>query len=485
MRYLLLFDVGMPKKFKFQHRKEKERKKRMNTSKSNGLTTSPSTPSHSAPSTSLPTPIHATPSTQPTPIHATPPTSSHTVSPIEQPPSMCQFLSAVAVPSGWAHLSSNDRHSFCKLSPLSGTSTTPVITSHTITIYEDCTWSVHVFSSKLNVIICAALSHFPVHMSLENIPNLITTLDRLPICCGQPDLHFVEMLKARKGKIVSNRGNETVAYVDACPVKLNGTNYLETVRSSNCQFIGNFAKCDACRGYRTNLRTMYNRWQKKKAVDVSSASSHTNERYLNTPGKKAKLSKLRNKARAAKEEVKKLRKKIKEMNEKCGEIVDPELHTDLFDIMRSKQEQINKAYPENSFARLFWEEQLKAASVTDTRNMRWHPTMIKWCLNMMLISSSSYDAMRNSGFLKLPSKRTLQDYTNYFENKPGFQDEVDQQLLQEVSSLKLSESRNFFSIVLDEMKIKEGLVYNKVSGKVIGFTELGDINNDLSQLEQG
>ena len=34
------------------------------------------------------------------------------------------------------------------------------------------------------------------------------------------------------------------------------------------------------------------------------------------------------------------------------------------------------------------------------------------------------------------------------------------------------------------MKIKEGLVYNKQCGKVIGFADLGDINNELMQLEK-
>ena len=34
--------------------------------------------------------------------------------------------------------------------------------------------------------------------------------------------------------------------------------------------------------------------------------------------------------------------------------------------------------------------------------------------------------------MTLPSERTLRDYTNYFKNKPGFQDEVDQQLLRRV-----------------------------------------------------
>ena len=78
---------------------------------------------------------------------------------------------------------------------------------------------------------------------------------------------------------------------------------------------------------------------------------------------------------------------------------------------------------------MVWNEQKKAASVKNGTGMRWHPLMIKWCVNLKLISSSAYNALRTSGFLKLPSERTLRDYSNVFESKVGFQDEVDKQLL--------------------------------------------------------
>ena len=96
--------------------------------------------------------------------------------------------------------------------------------------------------------------------------------------------------------------------------------------------------------------------------------------------------------------------------------------------MISSNDSVKKAYPEGSFSRLFWEE-LKAASVKDARLIRWHPVMVKWCLNLKLLSTSAYHAMRRSGFIKLPTERTLRDYTS---NKCGFQDTVHQQLLQEV-----------------------------------------------------
>lgn len=84
----------------------------------------------------------------------------------------------------------------------------------------------------------------------------------------------------------------------------------------------------------------------------------------------------------------------------------------------------------------------------------------------------------------LVSERTLRDYTNYFESKPGFQLEVNKQLVKESRVKTLTEAKKFCGIVLDEMKVKENLVYNKYAGEVIGFTKLGSINDELLQLEQ-
>ena len=42
----------------------------------------------------------------------------------------------------------------------------------------------------------------------------------------------------------------------------------------------------------------------------------------------------------------------------------------------------------------------------------------------------------------------------------------------------------YVSLLIDEMHIHEDLVSEKHSGELIGFTNLGDINNHLADLEQ-
>ena len=50
--------------------------------------------------------------------------------------------------------------------------------------------------------------------------------------------------------------------------------------------------------------------------------------------------------------------------------------------------------------------------------------------------------------------------------------------------LSLPNTRKFVALLIDEMKVKEGLVYNKHTGEIVGFTSLGDINDNLLKLEQ-
>lgn len=68
---------------------------------------------------------------------------------------------------------------------------------------------------------------------------------------------------------------------------------------------------------------------------------------------------------------------------------------------------------------------------------RWHPLFIRWCLNIALTSSKTYDIMRESGFIILPSKKTLRDYTHFFKSQPGFQAEVDGFLMDEAKIKEL------------------------------------------------
>ena len=47
-------------------------------------------------------------------------------------------------------------------------------------------------------------------------------------------------------------------------------------------------------------------------------------------------------------------------------------------------------------------------------------------------SSGAYEMLRESGCIKLPSQRTLRDYTHVFKSVSGFSVDVDVQLMKDV-----------------------------------------------------
>ena len=138
-----------------------------------------------------------------------------------------------------------------------------------------------------------------------------------------------------------------------------------------------------------------------------SSSSKVNLRYLSSPEKKRQYTSLRNRFDAKCKEHKRLKERIQKVTESYGIQLQADLHSDLEIIMKEMTKKVHEDCPKGSFRRIFWDEQIKAfiyiISAKDNRQIRWHPAMIKWCLHMKFISSGAYNALRTSGFVKLPS----------------------------------------------------------------------------------
>ena len=102
----------------------------------------------------------------------------------------------------------------------------------------------------------------------------------------------------------------------------------------------------------------------------------------------------------------------------------------------------------------------------------------------MFRSSGAYEALRSSGCLQLPSQRTLRDYTHYVEAHTGFSDAVDRMLMNTAKVGSCSEREKCVLLLLDEMHIREDLVFDKHTGNMVGFAHLGEINDHLLQFER-
>ena len=210
--------------------------------------------------------------------------------------------------------------------------------------------------------------------------------------------------------------------------------------------------------------------------------SKTNHRYMSKSLMLNKISELQNKLVKQELYIKNLEKKIE--NDHRMTIVDEELHHNLLSIMQDHNQSIIDNCPENSFAKIFWDNQYKAASQKSCKQFRWHPAIIRWCIFLHHKSSKAYELLRKTGILYLPTQRTLRDYTHAYSSTLGFSAELDMQLIKDACMSTLQPFQKHVSLIADEMYIKEGLVYNKHNGQLIGYCNIGEINNHLISLEQ-
>ena len=193
--------------------------------------------------------------------------------------------------------------------------------------------------------------------------------DQLNVCAGNPEDHFIEMAHAKKGLFKSRTNTATALLDNYAPVVLNGEPFTETIRTVACEMLVQGVKCSSCKSYRATLRKIYSRWSSREPSSFTETTSHVNERYLNTPEKKAKMMKMKKRVHSAESEIIKLQKTIKKLNQEQGEKLDNLLHDDLLCIMKEKNDDIQKAHPKGSFSRIFCEQQFSAATSKDSRQV--------------------------------------------------------------------------------------------------------------------
>ena len=137
------------------------------------------------------------------------------------------------------------------------------------------------------------------------------------------------------------------------------------------------------------------------------------------------------------------------------------------------------------FMKLLWDKQQNYIN-KPASSIRYHPMVIKFCLSLATKSSFSYSDLRydsksGSGILVLPSLRTLRDYKNYIRPQRGFNKSIIEELSEKTKLF--SSVEKFIIILFDEMKIQEDLAWDKHTGELIGFVDLGDIDTNYATLQ--
>ena len=282
------------------------------------------------------------------------------------------IYSTLSLPEAWTDKTSlqtiNDNG--IKLCKISDSPPFTLTVTHTLTVLPDLSWKLFVHGKEVKE--CASLQTIPCHLSLASLQALLALIDRLNVCVGHPDDKMIDLINCL------HKGLLAASYLDESgPVLHDGVLHAKTVRTFACQLLVYGNRCPVCTKHRATLRSMLSRQKKSSNTTASPTSSHTNNRHMHTPQLKQKMKRLREKLSASVRAAKRLRAQIDKLNENAVP-VDEDLSNDLITIMKESTEIVRHDCPEDTFRRIFWEQQMAALSKKDKRQIRWHPLMIRY-----------------------------------------------------------------------------------------------------------
>lgn len=208
----------------------------------------------------------------------------------------------------------------------------------------------------------------------------------------------------------------------------------------------------------------------QKEAQSTSTSSRLRFNILSQEDLQTRANSLATEKKALSRRVQNLEARVKRIMDQRSVSISEELEPIVADAITSH----STTKFDSELKQLLWNEQLKQAS-RNSRGMRWHPTVIRWALTIKNISSGAYNYLRESGFVDLPDRRTLDRYVAYKSRHYGIDTENIDILSKQLSGAK--------DVVLlhDEIKIDSKLVYAKGSGALIGYVRLDDINDALAE----
>jgi len=249
--------------------------------------------------------------------------------------------------------------------------------------------------------------------AMTKIMECVTHLSTYKACLGSHKPEFQYLVDTDEAQGMTN--NTSAAFRETGFNESYDESIINsTIRSRQCQLLVKKRKtCKLCNAYGHNLparHLKHQNQQSKKNAAHASLKANDMKALIKQQSKQAKN--LRNK-------ISYLQKKVNNISKQDGPTVPGSKKDDfqsaLLDCLNSTNDELS------SFQKLFMIQQLKAAKCKKLSGMRWHPNIVKFCLQLRTKSRSAYDALRNSEFLTLPSSRTLNDYTSVLESDSGFE----------------------------------------------------------------
>lgn len=356
------------------------------------------------------------------------------------------------------------------------------------------------FSAQQNVTVQRTLEFFPngathfyVHCNELSIdPYLEGTMPPLPL---QSDTinYFVDRLvtvmnNVRKVEVCSGYDEEkyrvawsSCAYGEVDKNPYRECRYNETFRSLNCLRVVSSRKwrCVECSKLSRPLR------RRTLAAQKENCHPCTNNRFLTEEQKLKKLMDQRHELDNAKKKIARLHTKMQVMIKRESIQVEQNMSDAFGEILRDS----DCVSPAQS---IFLQQQVKASQQKNSCAMKWHPTMIRLALAIHLTSPTAYNLMRDTGMVKLPAVRTLFDYSHVNRVKEGIDKVVIEEMGEKVKKMcdelhpttkNKCTFKKYHVLMADEMSISQNLVFQKSTGKLVGFTSLDDLDREVRVLE--
>ena len=301
--------------------------------------------------------------------------------------------------------------------------------------------------------------------SIDNvtISNLILALQKYRICDG-----LSESFMSRHNIV------HHVLFTEFCLADEKPFKKVKYYRATDCLLLTNSNVCENCNAQLKKSEKALKRSSKAMTVPAKLNAPIS----LTSPDRlKLTIQNYRFENKSLKSEIEKLNKEIS----RSAVAVSEDLSTDFVSIM-SKADQSHIS----PFMKFFWEEQQKYI-LSSKYAVRYHPMIIRYCLALASKSPGTYDDIRcdeksGTGILVLPSRRRLRDYKNYIHPQRGFNKDIIHELKEKVKDFQ--EIERFVVLLFDEMKIQQNLVWDKHTGELIGYVDLGDIDVNYATLEK-
>ena len=294
----------------------------------------------------------------------------------------------------------------------------------------------------------------PVFKNMTKVCNftelnvLLHSLQDYAVCRGNPDEEFVAQFGFKGKSFLEND----------C-----GADYEATIRADSCSLLTQSLRCKECIATQGVLNSKKNRLKNSKKTPlqtdeiVSSSKPHS---AMSRAELEEKMRHLKAKCKKLELQCKRLQIRLELAKEKYKAATEEEA-VELQELVTQTTSKVEELFPDpNSFQRIFWEEQVKYNDLREKSAMRWHPLIVKWALHIRSKSSESYEAMRESGFINLPSERTLYNYSHCIASELGFQPEALDLLIKECEHRSMFDEdhpwKNYVGLLQDEIKVIHG-----------------------------